>query len=120
MISYEAYKTIHLILILIFFSSMGFAINETSIFQKPKGKILLGLVSFLIFVAGMGLVARLNMKHTEAFPQWVRFKVGLWILINILVLLMIKIKKINIRLILASLILFAGAIAIIMAVNKPI
>lgn len=120
MISYEVYKTLHLILILIFFSSLGFSVNETSIFQKPKGKVVLGIISFLIFVAGMGLVARLNMKHSEAFPLWVRLKVGIWILINILVLLMIKVKKTNIKLIFSGLVLVAGAVAVFMAVNKPI
>jgi hypothetical protein len=120
LISYETYKTIHLILILVFFSSLGFALQQSSIFQKPKGKIILGSVSFFIFVAGMGLVARLNMKHNEVFPKWVRYKVGLWILINILFLLMIKINKMNIRLVLASLIILAGTVAIFMAVNKPL
>jgi hypothetical protein len=103
-----------------FFTSIGFAVNEISIFQKPKGKILLWIVTFLIFVAGMGLVARLNMKHTEAFPLWVRIKVGIWILVNILFLMMIKIKKLNIRLILAALILCSGFVAIFMAINKPL
>ena len=120
MISYETYKTLHLIFILLFFTSLGFAMNENSVFQRPKGKIIVWLVSFLIFVAGMGLVARLNMKHGEAFPFWIRSKVGGWILINTLFLLYFKIKNVKIKTLLIFLILCAGVFAIWIAIHKPL
>lgn len=100
--------------------SLGFAVNETSIFQKPKGKILLGIVSFLIFVAGMGLVARLNMKHSEAFPLWTRLKVGIWILINLSLLFLLKIKETKLKKLLAAAILCSGMVAVWVAINKPV
>jgi hypothetical protein len=68
----------------------------------------------------MGLVARLNFKHNEAFPLWVRTKVGIWLIINILFLLLIKIKNQTFKYFLFALILLAGGMAIWFAVNKPL
>ncbi len=118
MISYETYKTLHLIFILTFFSSLGFAINTTTFLHQRLGKIILGIISFLIFVAGMGLIARLNFKHSEAFPLWIKMKIFIWLLVNILFFILLKIKK-NMTVILSSMLILA-IIAIWVATNKPL
>ncbi len=80
MIKYEVYKMLHLVTILLLISSLGF-FWEGKI-KTMKKKVAIGLISFLIFVAGMGLIARLGFKHTEPFPDWVRIKIAMWVLVN--------------------------------------
>ena len=82
MISYETYKSLHIFFILSFFSSLGFVSCGSQLLQKKLGKWMVGLASFLIMVAGMGLIARLGFTHGKPFPFWVNLKIGNWILIN--------------------------------------
>lgn len=120
MISYETYKALHVFFILCFFSSMGFISYNSKIIQKRLGKWMIGVVSFLILVAGMGLIARLNFKHDEAFPLWIKLKIANWVVINIFFICLFRLKTIEYKAVLTSIILVLAWIGIWLAINKPL
>lgn len=120
MISYETYKTIHLFFVLIFFSSLGFVASSSPYFAKKSAKIIAGLVSFMIMVAGMGLIARIGFKHGQAFPLWLNLKFVAWILINILFVSLFRLKTFNQKAMASSLILLIGLGAVWVILNKPV
>lgn len=74
---YEVYKLLHIVFVVLFVS--GAAITFYADQQSKFWKILTGIVSFLIFVAGMGLMARLGVSHTEGWPTWIKAKVAIWV-----------------------------------------
>lgn len=82
-IPYEFYKFLHLLSLIIFFS-LFFKLINNDFSKKTKLKIQFFL-SLLIFSAGMGLMARLGFRHGEAFPGWVKIKIGLLFSLNLLV-----------------------------------
>ncbi len=81
MLSYETYKLIHVSLVLFFLASL--AISFFGPARSRLHKILSGLSSLLIFVAGMGLMARLNIGHGGPWPVWVVAKMGLWLVLAV-------------------------------------
>ena len=90
---YEFYKLLHVLSIFVMLISM------TVLFFKDQNnklhKMLSGIVSLLIFVAGMGLLARLNFSHGEPWPLWVKAKIGLWFLVALLIPILNKRVKIQ-------------------------
>ena len=74
---YEVYKVLHVIFVVLFVSSAAITLYADK--ESKFWKNLSGIVSFLIFVAGMGLLARIGVSHTEGWPMWVKIKVGMWI-----------------------------------------
>lgn len=90
MISYEAYKILHVFTLLMVVSSMGGIVAEGRWISNKTFKIVVGILSFLIFVAGMGLIARLGFKHGESFPLWVLVKISSWIVLNIALVALFK------------------------------
>lgn len=81
--SYEVYKVMHIVTLFLFFAGMG------SIFLGGANsrvvKIMTGVSSLLILVGGMGLIARIGIKHGEAWPKWLLAKVAIWLLLAVLV-----------------------------------
>ncbi|MBY0415906.1 MAG: hypothetical protein K2Q18_17165, partial [Bdellovibrionales bacterium] len=71
MISYETYKILHIFTLFMVISAMGVIIAEGRWIPNKTFKIVIGLLSFFVFVGGMGLIARLGFKHGEPFPSWV-------------------------------------------------
>ena len=120
MISYEIYKLLHLFFILTLFSTLGFAASATPFMATKLAKIAFGLVSFLFFVSGMGLIARLGFKHGEGFPLWIYLKMGLWISLNIFVVLIFKLKNLKHKAIMALFVLLTGWGAVWVVLNKPV
>lgn len=120
MITYEIYKTLHLFFILTFFSSLGFVATSSSYFTRKSAKVMAGFISFLIMVAGMGLIARMGFKHGQAFPLWLNLKFVAWILINILFVALFKLKSLNQKALISLLILLVGFGAVWIVLNKPI
>ena len=118
--SYEIYKTLHLFFIISFFSSLGFVASSSELVKNKAGKIILGLVSFLIFVAGMGLVARLGFKHDEPFPLWVKLKMINWLLINAFLVYLFKAISTKIKGLIFLMIIFLGWASIWLVINKPV
>ena len=120
MISYESYKFLHLFFIFILLSSLGFISGSTEFIQKSTSKIILGVISFLILVAGMGLIARLGFKHSEPFPLWIKLKMINWVILNVAVILLFKITKNIHKAALLAFIVLISAMSIWIAINKPL
>ena len=75
MISYETYKILHVFTLLMVVSAMGGIVAEGRWLPNKTFKIVVGILSFLIFVGGMGLIARLGFTHGQSFPLAVRLSV---------------------------------------------
>jgi hypothetical protein len=74
MLSYQTYKLIHLASIFIFLTGVA-----VLLLARPAGKtwkIITGVSSLVIFVAGFGLLARLGL--TSGMPSWVIVKIVIW------------------------------------------
>jgi len=82
-VSYETYKILHFIGILSLFLALGALLTHQSRTQKKKIMMLHGAATFLLFVSGFGLLARLNILHF--LPTWSLLKVLLWLILGILV-----------------------------------
>lgn len=79
--SYEFYKVLHVASIFFFIS--GISIGLLSDNESKGLKIITGATSFLILVAGMGLLARIGVSHGQAFPGWIVAKVLFWAILAI-------------------------------------
>lgn len=77
MFSYEFYKVIHLFSIILFAGVLGLSFAPS---PTPKwAKILMGATGVLIFIAGMGLLARIG----GGWPSWVLIKMLLWVVLMV-------------------------------------
>ena len=77
MISYEHYKILHIVSILLFFM-----LATASFYIPQKSKVMatwIGTFAFLILLGGMGLMARLGIA--SAWPAWTIGKVVVWFLV---------------------------------------
>lgn len=87
--SYQVYKFIHVLSVIFLFVAIGgFAIHganggtkETNGARKMLA-IVHGVALFLIFGAGMGLMARLGIKHGGGWPVWLYIKTAVWLLLG--------------------------------------
>lgn len=78
--SYQIYKMIHVVSIVLFFS--GYAVAAVKKQNIKLEKILTGVALVLIFVSGMGLIARLGIPHGAPWPMWIKLKLGIWVIIG--------------------------------------
>ena len=114
---YEFYKVLHILSILIVFSFMAVSFLHPT---PPKfSKIITGVGSFFILVAGMGLLARLGVNHGEGFPVWVWAKIGLWLLISALGPVLAKRLKQEQKIWAFLGMLILASLAVVVAVFKP-
>jgi uncharacterized membrane protein SirB2 len=118
MISYETYKVLHLFTLFMLLSAFGVVISEGRWIAGRRFKIIVSIVSFLVFVAGMGLIARLGFKHTEAFPLWIWVKMFCWGSLNIVLFGLFRIKSKQGKLILGSMAGLIIFVAVVTAVTK--
>ncbi len=81
MISYEVYKIIHLTCLVLFFSTAALSLLANS--QSRLNAIIQGVVTLLIFISGMGLMARLGISHSGGYPSWILIKFAVFFLIAI-------------------------------------
>ena len=116
--SYEFYKVLHVVAVLLLFTSLGTLAasvqSDNGRFRKIAG-IAHGISLAVIFIAGFGLMARLGMFG--AIAVWAWLKIGLWFVLGLLVLPLRRKPEWATRLWIAIPIL--GAIAVWLAVQKP-
>lgn len=121
MVSYEVYKIIHVLGIMILFLSIGAlfytAFNKIQLDKKQKRPWLImhGVSLFLILLGGFGLLARIGISG--GFPTWVWLKIIIWGIFGGLIMLIIKLPQISKVLYLLTVIL--GFFAIYIANYKP-
>ena len=75
--SYEFYKIVHVV------SFVLFVVSATAVIYGKEGKVCKafnGIVGLIIFVAGMGLIARIGISHGGVWPLWIKLKILLWLL----------------------------------------
>lgn len=118
MISYEAYKILHIFCLFMVISAMGGIIAEGRWIANRSFKIVVGVVSFLIFVGGMGLIARLGFRHGEAFPAWVVVKIACWILFNISLFTLFRATDKTVKISCALLSFVTAFVAVFAAITK--
>jgi len=122
MLSYSAYKIVHLTGIFLLFCALG---GLSSLSAKgalaeggPARKFASaahGLSLIIVLVGGMGLLARLGMNGP--WPMWVWLKIALWFVMGALIIVIRRAgTKAGILLFLFPLL---GALAAFLAVYKP-
>lgn len=122
MISYSAYRLIHLLgIFLLFLGLGGLTIRALAGADDRRTRRLaaithgVGLV--LILVGGFGLLARLGVGHGSGWPHWVYGKLIIWLLMGAAIVVIRKLggKSLILWLILPLL----GLLAAYMAIYKP-
>lgn len=116
MISYEIYKSLHLLVIFSFVSLSSVLLVEKG---SKSVRIGIGVASLLILVSGMGLLARMGVGHGGVFPGWVWGKMGIWLLVSAFVPIAAKrFSEKGKKWTLVGLII-AAFVAATLAINKP-
>lgn len=114
--SYEFYKLLHLIMIMSFIVLV--AIQMTQNENSKLIKILSGVSSFFILVAGMGLLARIGVSHGAGFPAWVWIKMVIWLALAVAAPILVKRLTHKRKEAMIGVIVLAS-VATYMAINKP-
>ncbi len=118
MISYETYKILHLFTLLMTMAAMGAVIAEGRWVPIKSFRVVIGILSFLIFVGGMGLIARLGFKHGQSFPVWIYVKIGMWVVLNICLVMLFRIQQKSRKVLFTWIAFFAIFIAVYSAITK--
>ncbi len=92
MITYEAYKIIHLITLFLTVSCLGVIASEGRWISSKKFKGVISIVSLMVLVGGMGLIARMGYKHGEPFPLWIWVKMACWFFLNVTIVMLFKMQ----------------------------
>lgn len=90
--SYEFYKILHLNMLFLTICSLGAAFASEKFSGYKVGKILTHIMTFLVFVAGMGLIARIGIKHGDGFPAWIIVKIVAWFIFTGCAVMVFKFK----------------------------
>jgi hypothetical protein len=75
--SFEFYRILHIVSIVIFFSMFGVAAYTGN--SSKKQKIITGLSLLLIMVAGMGLK---KFAAPGVWPLWLNIKMVIWLIVG--------------------------------------
>lgn len=85
--SYELYRVLHIIGIVLLFTSLGALAaigGRTDDRLRKFAAIIHGVAVAVILIAGFGLLARLEMFG--GFPAWIWIKLGIWLTLALAVL----------------------------------
>ena len=116
MISYEIYKILHIMAAFFMLAGLGVSLLHPN---PPKFiKIQSGVASLVLFVAGMGLLARIGIAHGAGFPGWALAKMFFWVLLAVGAPLAAKRMKKG-RATLFYVFLFIAILAAVFAILKP-
>ena len=119
--SYEFYKILHILgIMLLFFGFGGLLISAYARVELKKQARIMGFVAhgvglMVILVSGFGMAARLGMM--SGLPGWVKAKIGIWALLGIMISV-VK-RKGYIGWPVAILLWGLGTTAAIFAITKP-
>jgi hypothetical protein len=121
MLSYEAYKLIHLVGVILLFLSLGAYLTISSNKTPVSRKLIAfthGISVIVILVAGFGLLARLGFSAFQSWPHWVWVKLAIWLILAVIVILIRRMPELRISL--WFIIPILGVIAAYMAIFKVI
>jgi uncharacterized membrane protein SirB2 len=125
MFSYEFYKVLHILGILVLFSSLGalaMLVSRGSSAQEVAGHrkflvMLHGVAMVIVFVAGFGLMARVGVVMGKPWPTWIFLKLAIWLALGGAMVLVRKKPELGRVWLLAFPVL--GAVAAYVAAVKP-
>ncbi|MCB0411420.1 MAG: hypothetical protein KDD22_02770 [Bdellovibrionales bacterium] len=95
--SYEFYKVLHLVGVLGIFLSLGALTlhimnsGEKKFSHRRWVMITHGIGMLLVFVAGFGLMARLNIMGS--WPGWIWTKLGFWLVLGVAPAFILRMSK---------------------------
>lgn len=118
MITYETYKILHLFSLLVVVCAMGVILGEGRWIPDRRFKGIITLGTILLFVGGMGLIARLGFKHGEPFPLWIWIKMVSWLILSVLLILLFRMQGKKNKLLIGSASIVVLFIAVFSAVMK--
>jgi uncharacterized membrane protein SirB2 len=111
------YRVLHYGSLFFFFSSLGISFFTDN--KNVANKIIQGVASLLILVAGMGLIAKaLEIGHGASWPAWIHAKITVWALLAIGAPILSKRLTKGKAIAFYSMIVL-GTVAAYLAVNKP-
>lgn len=120
--SYEFYKVLHIVSILLVFTSLAGTLTATMV-SDPLQKtlrlplaILHGVGITTLLVSGFGLAARLGL--VQGLPIWVWVKIAIWLVMGASIALAKRKAKWGLPLLYAWIIL--GGTAAYFAITKPV
>ena len=74
------YRVLHVASLFFFLSGLGISFFTDN--KNLSNKIITGISSLLILVAGFGLIARgLEISHGEKWPAWIHAKLTIWFIL---------------------------------------
>ena len=121
--SYESYKVLHILGILVLFASLGgmAGVSMMTAARSSRGprlfRVLHGVALAIILIAGFGILAQLGMTSPGTWPRWVWIKATVWLLLGASVVILRK-SGTQAGSVLAVLALL-GAVAAWSAIFKP-
>ena len=123
MISYQTYKVLHILGVLLAFAAVGGlaltvangATRATSSVRRLIG-VTHGVAMFIILLGGFGALARLGVMHGN-LPGWVLVKLACWVVLAVLVA--IPYRKPELARPIFWFLPVLGGIAVVMAIYKP-
>ncbi|HXG31059.1 MAG TPA: hypothetical protein VNK81_05390 [Thermodesulfobacteriota bacterium] len=90
MISYEAYRVLHVFGVMLLLLSLGGYLT-LAISGSERGRRLVaithGVSLLIILVAGFGLLARLGFSSMGGWPLWIWIKFSIWLVLALIVVL---------------------------------
>lgn len=122
MFSYEFYKVVHIVGLAFILTGIGAVLLNSLIGGEKKYPnrkwvmIIHGIGMLITFVAGFGLMARLNLMGA-GWPGWIHAKVAIWLFLGLVVALIPRFQKLALPL--WGLILFVVGFAAYLANYKP-